>query len=108
MANWTEYNTGVLKTKVGQFGVTEAEFTCFFIHILTGIFGQQMWQTSLMNIFGIPQSFISSLPSALANVFSLNLGPVVIYWYSTLLIVLIIFQVGRTIVTSADKLRSMG
>jgi len=42
-----EYNTGVLQTNVGQFGVTEGEFTCALIHIITGIFGQKFWQITL-------------------------------------------------------------
>jgi hypothetical protein len=34
----------VLQTNVGQFGVTEGEYTCAIIHIITGIFGQDFWQ----------------------------------------------------------------
>lgn len=49
-----EYNTGVLQTNVGQFGVTEAEFTCALIHLISGIFGQDFWQISL-SIF-LPES----------------------------------------------------
>lgn len=42
-SNWMQYNTGVLQTNVGQFGVTEGEYTCAIIHIITGIFGQDFW-----------------------------------------------------------------
>lgn len=42
-----EYNTGILKTNVGQFGVTEGEFICLIIHVFTGIFGQDFWAIRL-------------------------------------------------------------
>jgi hypothetical protein len=53
-SNWMEYNTGILRTNVGQFGVTEAEFTCLFIHLISGIFGQNVWEISISAI--IPAS----------------------------------------------------
>lgn len=46
-SNWLEYQTGVLKTNVGGFGVTETELICIVIHLLTGLFGQEMWDISL-------------------------------------------------------------
>lgn len=46
-SNWNEYHTGVLKTNVGNFGVTETELICCLIHLLTGLFGQQMWDISI-------------------------------------------------------------
>ncbi len=46
-SNWMEYNTGILQTNVGQFGVTEAEYLCCLFHILTGVFGQKFWQITI-------------------------------------------------------------
>jgi hypothetical protein len=49
-SNWSEYNTGILKTCVGQFGVTEAELASMIVHFITGIFGQDFWQVKLREV----------------------------------------------------------
>lgn len=54
-SNWMEYNTGILKTNVGQFGVTESELICMVVHIITGICGQDVWQVSLASF--LPTGF---------------------------------------------------
>jgi hypothetical protein len=48
-----EYNTGVLTTKVGQFGVTEGEYTCAIIHVITGIMGQKFWSIKIADLLPI-------------------------------------------------------
>jgi hypothetical protein len=57
LANWKEYNTGILLTNVGQFGVTECQIVCVVVYILTGIFGQDFWNISIMDM----------LPASIAN-----------------------------------------
>jgi phosphatidylglycerophosphate synthase len=42
-ASWMEHHTGILVTNVGQFGVTESHLIAISVHLLTGIFGQQLW-----------------------------------------------------------------
>lgn len=42
-------------TNVGQFGVTETELAAMIVHLLTGIFGQNMWQVTIGSI--LPWSF---------------------------------------------------
>ena len=37
----------MLKTNVGGFGVTETELICIVIHLLTGLFGQTMWDITI-------------------------------------------------------------
>ena len=92
---------------MGQFGVTEAEFTCMFIHILTGIFGQQMWQISLKALLGITSNFIASCPAAIGNLLSINLGSATVYFFSGLLTLIVVYSVIRTILASTDKRRSI-
>jgi len=58
-SNWTEYNTGILKTNVGQFGVTESEMITMVIHILTGIFGQNVWNIHIIDF--LPVAFTSTI-----------------------------------------------
>jgi phosphatidylglycerophosphate synthase len=59
-SNWSEYNTGVLKTNVGQFGVTEAELSALIVHLLTGIFGQDFWQVKVKEVLPEAMTSLSS------------------------------------------------
>jgi hypothetical protein len=59
LSNWKEYNTGILLTNVGQFGVTECQIIATLIFILTGIFGQHIWLFSLYDI--LPAGFFESV-----------------------------------------------
>lgn len=92
-----EYKTGILKTKVGQFGVTEGEFTCMFIHILTAIFGQDMWSIRVGAM--LPKILLSPLlemwPNS--NLEEVKVGSIVIYFYGYLLFGLCIFSIVRTL-----------
>lgn len=49
-SNWSEHHTGILQTSVGQFGVTEAEYSLGLVQLLTGIYGQNMWKISLSDL----------------------------------------------------------
>lgn len=49
-SNWIEYHTGVLQTGVGNFGVTEVELLLCGIHLITGLFGQEVWDISIANV----------------------------------------------------------
>lgn len=63
-SNWLEYQTGVLRTNVGGFGVTETELICITIHLLTGLFGQTMWDFTI-GTFSIKQIVAFSVASIL-------------------------------------------
>ena len=78
-----------------------------FIHILTGIFGQQMWQISLKALLGIPSSFIASCPAVIGKLLSINLGSATVYFYSSLLVLIVVYSVASTILASSDKKRSI-
>lgn len=49
-SNWSEHHTGILRTKVGQFGVTEGEYTLVVVHFLTGLYGQDFWKIKAADI----------------------------------------------------------
>jgi len=51
-ANWIEYYTHVLRTQMGNFGVTEAELISAVIQIITFFKGQDFW--SLKNREWVP------------------------------------------------------
>ena len=91
-----------MRTKVGQFGVTEGEFTCMFIHILTGIFGQGIWTTSILGL----APFLGSLATIhpLINTFlNLKLSLILIYFYAGLLISVSVYITLKTILDSDKK-----
>lgn len=99
-----EYHTGVLKTSVGNFGVTETELLCMTIHILTGVFGQSMWDINLDYL--IPSSFTSSLYSALPwmkSILSLRFKLTVAYSLSLILISLSIYNFVQIVSKSQTK-----
>ena len=43
MAHWEEYHTGVMSYGSGLWGVTEANYAVFIIHMLTYLFGPAFW-----------------------------------------------------------------
>lgn len=44
-AHWQTYVSGTLK--FGKFDVTEAQFTIIIIHLISAIFGTQIWSTTV-------------------------------------------------------------
>ncbi len=45
-SQWLENHTKVLKTNVGNLGVTEIEILLILFHFITGIFGREVWKSS--------------------------------------------------------------
>ena len=96
IANWKEYNTGVLLTNVGQMGVTEMELFCIGVFLMTGILGQDMWQASLIDI--LPSSFYSTIKSEIAlKILKISFGTMIGYGISVMVLTLTNFEVLRTL-----------
>jgi ethanolaminephosphotransferase len=55
LAHWEEYHTGMMVYGNGTWGVTEANYAVVLLHLTSGIFGPQMWNTSPMksNVWAI-------------------------------------------------------
>lgn len=49
MAHWEEYHTGVMSYGSGLWGVTEANYAVFIIHMLTYILGPDLWSSQPLN-----------------------------------------------------------
>lgn len=96
-----EYHTGVLETNIGQFGVTEAEYFCVVFHIITGLFGQDLWLVT----------FGSFMPQSLAKYYSwfshIRIGTAIVYGFGTFFVLLITYSVLST-VYQTKKLNSFG
>lgn len=104
VSNWTEYNTGVLRTKVGQFGVTEGEFTCMFIHILTGIFGQSMWSNTIVEV--LPFTLETSNEIVL-TILNFKLGMALVFFYGGMLLSMCIVMTTVTILSNHNKVKQI-
>lgn len=99
LANWNEYNTGVLKTNVGQFGVTECQIIITIVFILTGIYGQNFWKITLEEL--LPTSITGNFThKILASALKMDIGGVTAYYLGILIIVLAIFEFCRTMIKS--------
>ena len=86
-----EYNTGILKTKVGEFGVTESEYSLIFFHLITGIFGQSVWSTTVGSLL---PSIVTQLIPVLDDI---QLGRMMAYGYTGLIFSLCVYSYLSTI-----------
>ena len=100
-SNWTEYNTGILRTNVGQFGVTEVELISLIIHLLTGIFGQGLWQFKLRDI--LPLSWSSH--EILSEAMELKLGGFIAYYFGGMIFLSCLYVFVTTIISSKNKVK---
>lgn len=101
-ASWIEYHTGVLKTNVGQLGVTEIHIIVTVTHLITGIFGQKLWQIGINSI--LPK-FLLSIHPWLEFVGEMKLGGFIITTFGLLFAVLTFAQIFMVILKSGEKVK---
>lgn len=101
-SSWIEYHTGVLKTNVGQLGVTEIHVIVTVTHLITGILGQSVWQISISSM--VPQALISIHP-LLGFVGEMKLGGFIITTFGLLIAVLTFAQTSLVIFRSQEKIK---
>jgi ethanolaminephosphotransferase len=96
-SNWSEHHTGILKTNLGQFGVTEAEYTVVIVHILTGIFGQHFWKFTLAQI--LPQSFsdIINIHPLINHYINEDIGTLIIHGFAVAILLVIVVGFFKTL-----------
>jgi hypothetical protein len=90
-SNWMEYNTGILETNIGQFGVTEAEYLVAVFHLVTGLFGQDIWLLT----------FGSFMPGSLVTTYSwlahLKVGTFIAISFGIAFFLMIIYCIISTV-----------
>lgn len=91
---------------MGQFGVTEGEFTCMFIHIFTGVFGQNMWNYKLNELLPFANN-LSSLHPTIDQILGIKLGTSFVYFYAGMLLSVSLILAIRTIFTSENRSKSI-
>lgn len=106
IATWKEYNTGILITNVGQFGVTENHIAVTLAHLLTGIFGQSFWELHLVDL--LPQKITSPFSNEIiVQALHLKIGGLIIIGFSWLIFILCLYVTIITILQSKDKTRAI-
>lgn len=107
VATWTQYNTGVLRTNVGQFGVTQSHILVVLTHLLTGIFGQSLWEVHLIDF--LPSKIGNNLNngSMIHQAINLKLGGLIAIGFGGLILVLSLFESARTIIASSNKTKAL-
>ena len=68
---WCEYVTEIRLTQIGNCGITEGQVVAIMFHLLTGIFGQHIWQYNLIDVFGMDKSAMNAW---IAMLFGINIG----------------------------------
>lgn len=93
----------MLSTRVGQIGVTEGQHLCMLVHILTGIYGQRMWQIKPINF--LPQQFLNYAKSHdfINNMLSITLGTTLVYFFSVLTLAMSLVMFFRTLPQAKSK-----
>lgn len=96
VSNWAEHHTGVLRTKVGQFGVTEGLYSLFFIHILTGIFGQNIWKFTALELLPSSLHFVKDFHPYFNYIFTQQISKVTVYGFTIAISITIIYVMIAT------------
>lgn len=107
-SNWSEHHTGILTTKVGQFGVTEAEYTLVVVHFLTGIYGQGMWKITLEDIVPEALSSLKNVHPLLNYAFTEQVGPVIVHGFAVTIAITIVYMVIHTLWGYSEKKQALG
>lgn len=106
-SNWAEHHTGVLRTKVGQFGVTEGEYTVGIVHLLTGIFGQNFWKTNLDQLLPASITHIKDNHPILTHIFTEDIGTVIIHGFSVSIAFVVVYVVTRTLYVTKERIEAI-
>ena len=104
-ASWIEHTTGVLLTNIGgNFGISEGHVVCTLVFLLTGIFGQGMWDYRLMDLL---PTFLQFKSSFILIQWSLNMkiSSFLAYYISIPLNIVLLVSFFKTVLSSTNKLK---
>jgi hypothetical protein len=82
--------------------VTEGEFTCALIHLLTGIFGQDVWSVKIVSF--LPSSLVNGIYSIFqtSEFLEIKFGTILVYFFSVLILVLCCVMLVKTANSSSN------
>ena len=89
-SQWYENHTKILKTNVGNLGVTEIEFILIGLLMVTGIFGREIWALTARQL--MPSSLISLVETKFTNGRDFIDHPLYVYVYWSIVVVMIILN----------------
>ena len=89
-SQWYENHTKILKTNVGNLGVTEIEFILIGLLMVTGIFAREIWALTARQL--MPSSLISLVETKFTNGRDFIDHPLYVYVYWSIVVVMIILN----------------
>jgi len=104
-ANWGEYHSGVLKTNLGYFGVTEGELMIAGAIVLCGIFGYDFFDTTFLQILsatGLVDA--SQIPSSLIWILNIALKDAILKTLYVVIGLIIVYFNVTTVLAASNKL----
>jgi len=87
-SQWYENHTKILKTNVGNLGVTEIEFILIGLLLLTGVFGRETWGLKVRQM--MPGAVSSLIEGSFTNGKEIIDQPLYQYVYWTIVVLMII------------------
>lgn len=106
-ANWGEYHTGVLKTNLSNFGVTEGENMIAGAIILCGIFGYDFFDTTFLQMLAATGVDVSQLPSSFTWILSVALKDAILKPLYVGIGCIIVYYTVSTVLASPNKLHAV-
>jgi phosphatidylglycerophosphate synthase len=106
-SNWAEYHTGVLRTGLSNFGVTEGELLILGAIFLTGVITPGFFITNFSDVFTHLGIFNAKTPEALTKFFAFDLKDLIlrpIYLGVSLAIIFMAYSVIKN--NAKDKLQA--
>jgi len=103
-ANWGEYHTGVLKTNLSNFGVTEGELLIAGAIVLCGIFGYDFFDTTFLQMISSTGLVdVTKIPTSFNWILSIALKDAILKPLYVIIGTIIGYYVVSTVLSSKDK-----
>jgi len=102
-ANWGEYHTGVLKTNVSNFGVTEGELMVAGAIVICGIFGFDFFDTTFLQMISGAGVNVSQIPSSITWILNIALKDAILKPLYVIIGAIIIYCTITTVLSASNK-----
>lgn len=93
---------------MGQFGVTEGEYTLVVVHFLTGLYGQDFWKIKAIDILPASLTNLKDSHKLFHYIFTEDLGTVVIHGFAITIVITILYVLIGTLIKAHDRAQALG
>ncbi len=77
------------------------------VHLLTGIFGQNFWKTSLDQLLPASITHIKDNHPILTHIFTEDIGTVIIHGFSVSIAFVVVYVVTRTLYVTKERVEAI-